>query len=261
MQGYAYAAWRGGAALARAAGDAATGAARDARADDLAGRFDQDFWMPEAGAYALALDGDKRQVDAIASNQGHCLWSGIVQDHEKAAAVARWLVSPELATRWGIRTLATSMTLYNPLSYHNGSVWPHDTASCVAGLRRAGFVDEALQIASDLLAAAAAASGRLPELFAGLTTAEFPGPVPYPASCSPQAWASAAPLLLLRAFLGWEPDLPSGTLALKPVLPAGARRLTLSGVPLGGARVTIDVDGDAVGVSGLPPGVALVRPA
>ncbi len=199
-----------GAALARAAGDAATGAARDARADDLAGRFDQDFWMPEAGAYALALDGDKRQVDAVASNQGHCLWSGIVQDHEKAAAVARWLVSPELATGWGIRTLATSMTLYNPLSYHNGSVWPHDTALCVAGLRRAGFVDEAVQIATDLLAAAAAAGGRLPELFAGLTTAEFPGPVPYPASCSPQAWASAAPLLLLRAFLGWEPDLPVG---------------------------------------------------
>jgi glycogen debranching enzyme len=260
VQGYAYAAWRAGAALAAGVGDRAESAARAARAAELTKRFDADFWMPDRAAYALALDRDKRQVDAIASNMGHCLWTGIVADADKAAAVARWLTSPELFTGWGIRTLATSMACYSPLSYHNGSVWPHDTAICVAGLRQSGFVDEALEVATALLAAANAADGRLPELFAGLTRQEVSVPVPYPASCSPQAWASAAPLLMLRTLLGLEPDVPAGVIRLDPALPAGTGRVHIADLPLGEGRMTISADDGAVAVGNVPPGLAVVRP-
>jgi glycogen debranching enzyme len=187
---------------------------------------------------------------------GHCLWAGIVADPDKAAAVARWLVSPELFTGWGIRTLATSMTRYSPLSYHNGSVWPHDTAICVAGLRRYGFIDEAHLVAGGLLPAADALEGRLPELFAGLTIDEMPVPVRYPTSCSPQAWASAAPLLVVRALLGFEPDVPQGRVDLDPSLPVGSTTLRLTNMPLAAARVDIDVDGAGVEVAGLPSGLA-----
>jgi glycogen debranching enzyme len=190
---------------------------------------------------------------------GHCLWTGIVADRNKAAAVARWLMSPELFTGWGIRTLATSMGRYTPLSYHNGSVWPHDTAICIAGLRRYGFIEEAHRIALGLLMAADALGGRLPELFAGLTIDEMPVPVRYPTSCSPQAWASAAPLLVVRALLGLEPDVPGGRIELDPLLPEGVTKLTIGDLPLAGARVTIEVDGDADAVRGLPLRLALIR--
>jgi glycogen debranching enzyme len=261
VQAYAYAAWRAGAALAHADGDRETAVLRDGRADELAAAFDRDFWMPDRGTFALALDRDKRRVDAVASNVGHCLWAGVINDPDKAAAVAQRLISPELLSGWGVRTLARSMSRYNPLSYHNGSVWPHDTAICAAGLRRAGFATGALRVAGGLLGAVAALGGRLPELFAGLDAAEFPTPVPYPASCSPQAWSSAAPLLLVRALLGLEPDVPSGRIVLDPVLPAGATRLQLTDIPLAGSRVTVNIDGDAVAVRGLPGGLVLVRPA
>ncbi|HUF58777.1 MAG TPA: glycogen debranching N-terminal domain-containing protein [Actinomycetota bacterium] len=256
VQAYAYAAWRGAAALAAADGDEAAAAARHARADHLQARFEQDFWLPDREAFAIALDREKSPVDAIASNMGHCLWAGIVADPDKAAAVARWLVSPELFTGWGIRTLATSMTRYSPLSYHNGSVWPHDTAICVAGLRRYGFIEEAHLVAGGLLPAADALEGRLPELFAGLTIGEMPVPVRYPTSCSPQAWASAAPLLVVRALLGFEPDVPQGRIDLDPSLPVGSTTLRLTNMPLAGARVEIDVDGAGVEVAGLPSGIA-----
>jgi hypothetical protein len=260
VQAYAYAAWRAGAALAAADGDESIAAAHTARAEELRANFERDFWLAEREAFAIALDRDKRPVDGIASNMGHCLWSGIVGDRDKAAAVARWLVSPELFGGWGIRTLATSMGRYSPLSYHNGSVWPHDTAIGIAGLRRYGFVDEANRVALGLLSAADALGGRLPELFAGLTTEEMPVPVRYPTSCSPQAWASSSPLLLVRAFLGLEPDVPAGRIELDPILPDGASALTFADIPLAGARVTVEVDGDAVAVRGLPRGLALIRP-
>jgi glycogen debranching enzyme len=261
VQGYAYAAWRAGAALARATGDEATAAARDRRAHVLRRRFESDFWLPRHEAFAVALDRDKRPVDAVASNMGHCLWTGIVANPDQAAAVARHLVSPAMDSGWGVRTLAAGMGRYNPLSYHNGSVWPHDTAICVAGLRRAGFADEAARVAAGLLAAADACDGRPPELFAGLDRDELPVPVPYPASCSPQAWASAAPLLLVRALLGLEPDAPGGRIELNPVLPEGARHLQVADVPLAGGRVTIEIDDDAVALRGLRPGLTVVRPA
>ncbi|GIU97679.1 MAG: amylo-alpha-1,6-glucosidase [Actinomycetota bacterium] len=261
VQAYAYAAWRAGAALAALAGDGEAAAHRTERAAALQERFERDFWMPERRAFALALDGAKQPVDAIASNMGHCLWTGIVADHDKAAAVAEWLLSPELFSGWGIRTLATSMGRYSPLSYHNGSVWPHDTAICAAGLRRAGFPEASMRVALGLLAAAEALDGRLPELFAGLTPDEVPVPVRYPTSCSPQAWASAAPLLLLRTALGLEPDVPAGRVEVDPVLPPGATALRLADVPLAGTRVSIEVDGDALAVRGLPRGLALIRPS
>jgi glycogen debranching enzyme len=261
VQAYAYAAWRAGAALAAATGDFVTASARRARAEALQDQFERDFWLPDREAFALGLDADKRPIDAVASNMGHCLWAGIVRDPQKAAAVARWLVSPELFTGWGVRTLATSMGRYNPLSYHNGSVWPHDTAICIAGLRRAGFVREAVTVAQGLLRAAAAFDGRMPELFAGITPDDVAAPVPYPASCSPQAWASAAPLLVARCLLGLEPDLPHGYVTIDPVLPPGSTVLRLAGVPLGSSRVTIECERDAVAVRGLPREVMLVRPA
>jgi glycogen debranching enzyme len=261
VQAYAYAAWRAGAALAAAAGDRRTAAIRRRRAEQLQAQFDRDFWLPDRGAYAVALDRDKRPVDAVASNMGHCLWAGIVHDPEKVAAVARWLVSPELSTGWGVRTLATSMKRYNPLSYHNGSVWPHDTALGIAGLRSAGRADEALQLATALLAAAQASQARLPELFAGFTRDDITVPVPHPASCSPQAWASASPLLITRALLGLDPDVPGGTLRLDPLLPTGARRLILADLPLGASRITIEVDRGSVAVSGIPGGLTILRDA
>lgn len=261
VQAYAYGAWRAGAALADATGDHVNAAARRARAETLQAQFERDFWLPGIGAFALALDGDKQPVDAIASNMGHCLWTGIVRDPDQAAGVARWLASPELFSGWGIRTLATTMHRYNPLSYHNGSVWPHDTAICIAGLRRAGFIDEALRVATGLLAAADARSGRLPELFAGLSADRVATPVPYPASCSPQAWAAAAPLLIVRSLLGLEPDMPNGTITIDPVLPPGTSSLELIQMPLGTSRVTIKLDGDALAVRGLPGDITLLRRA
>lgn len=259
VQGYAYAAWRAGAALAAALGDTALAADRNGRADALKRQFNADFWLPSRGAYAIALDRAKCPVDAVASNMGHCLWTGIV-DEDRTAAVAEWLVSPELFSGWGVRTLATSMRRYDPLSYHNGSVWPHDTAICAAGLRRAGCLDESQALTRGLLSAAAACGGRLPELFAGLTPAELSVPVPYPASCSPQAWASAAPLLLLRSVLGLEPDLPNATVALEPVLPFGSTALRMEGLELGNDRVTVEVVEGTLHITGLGPDVAVTTP-
>ncbi len=248
VQGYAYAAWLGGAELAGALGRHELAALRRKRADRLRARFNSDFWLASRGVYALALDAGKRQVDSIASNMGHLLWTGIVPPH-RVASVAGWLCSPQLFSGWGVRTLATSMARYDPLSYHNGSVWPHDTAICVAGLRRAGRPVEAMRIASGLLGAASAMGGEMPELFSGISREEAPMPVAYPASCRPQAWASGAPLLVLRAMLGLEPDVPGGRLSIDPSLPGGADRLRLSGMPLAGSPVDIDVRDGAASVS------------
>jgi glycogen debranching enzyme len=250
VQAYAYAAWLGGADLAAASGDDATAAIRHARAAALKRAFNRDFFLPDRQAFAVALDAEKRAVSSVTSNMGHCLWAGIVEA-EHAAPIARWLTSREFASGWGVRTLATSMARYDPLSYHNGSVWPHDTAIAIAGLRRAGFTGAATDLSVALLRACHATGGRPPELFSGLDPTDMAVPVPYPASCSPQAWASAAPLLVVRAMLGLEPDLPSDRLGLDPVLPPGATHLELEGMALGADRVTIAVRGSEVEVEGI----------
>jgi glycogen debranching enzyme len=153
--------------------------------------------------------------------------------------VAQRLLSDDMFTGWGVRTLAASMTAYNPMSYHNGSVWPHDNALIVAGLMRYGLVDAAQQVAEALLDAADAFDGRLPELFCGFSRDEYPHPVPFPTSCSPQAWASAAPVQLLRSLLRLDPDLPSGTVWFAPALLSRFGEVVVSGLPVGSARAKL----------------------
>ena len=258
VQGYTYAAYVARAHFAEEAGDDRVAATYRAKAAALKRAFNRDFWLEDRQWFAMALDGDKRPLDALTSNMGHCLWTGIV-DRDKADAVARHLLSPEMFNGWGIRTLATTMAGYNPISYHNGSVWPHDSAIVAAGLMRYGFVEQAHRVVLGLLDAAMAVGGRLPELFGGLDRGELPVPLGYPASCSPQAWAAASPLLLVRVLLRFDPWLPHGKLWLDPAVPPAIGRLRVGHIPLGGGRLAVDVDGDRVSVDGLPPGVELVR--
>jgi glycogen debranching enzyme len=258
VQAYVYSAYLARAHFANEAGDTATYDRYRAKAAKLKEDFNRDFWVEEKGWYAVGLDPDKRHIDSLTSNMGHCLWTGIV-DEEKAPLVADRLLSPELFSGWGVRTLATSMGGYNPISYHCGSVWPHDTALVAAGLMRYGFTDHALRLAGALLDAASAQGGRLPELFSGLDRRDFPLPVAYPTSCSPQAWAAASPLLCLRILLRLDPWVPYGKTWLAPVLLPGMSRLKVEGIPLGGARVSVEVDEGGVEVRGLPPGLELVE--
>jgi glycogen debranching enzyme len=255
VQGYAYAAWQARAELAGAFGDADTAQRCQERASTLRTRFAESFYLPARGWYALALDGDKRPVDALASNPAHCLWTGIAADEHAAALIAH-LSGPDMDSGYGLRTLAASMAAYNPMSYHNGSVWPHDTAIAVAGLLRYshldGAADLARRLASGLLDAATAFGGRLPELFCGFPRDRFSPPVPYPTSCSPQAWASAAPLLLVRSFLGLHPHVPCRTLALHPAVPPGWGTITLRDLRLGAATAHITATGDKARIDGLP---------
>jgi glycogen debranching enzyme len=238
--------------FAEEAGDHRTEARYLDRAKRLKEAFNRDFWLPEPRGYALGLDADKRPVDALASNMGHCLWTGIVDD-DNAPAVAEQLLSPDLFSGWGIRTLSTSMRAYNPVSYHNGSVWPHDSALCAAGLMRYGFVDQALQVIDGLLDASASSGGRLPELFAGLTRSDMPTPVAYPTSCTPQAWASAATLQILRLLLRLDPATPHGQVWVAPVLPARVGRLRVDGIDIAGHKLTVDVEADRCEISGAGP--------
>jgi glycogen debranching enzyme len=259
VQGYAYAAYLARAELADGQDDPVTAERWRHQAHGLRAAFDERFWQPERGAYAMALDGEDRPMDAVTSSAGHCLWTGIALP-ERAAVLAERLMRPDVFTGWGLRTLASTMTGYNPVSYHNGSVWPHDTALVAAGLMRYGHVDAALRLVAALLDAASAFDERLPELFGGLDRAELEVPLTYPASCSPQAWAAAAPLLLLRTLLRLDPDLPAGRVHLAPVRPPGTRALSVHGIPLGRARVDVRVEPDgSVEVDGLPEGVQLVR--
>jgi glycogen debranching enzyme len=259
VQGYVYAAYRARAALARESGDLHVAERWSDRAATLKAAFNERFWLPDRGWYALALDRDKRPVDACASNMGHCLWSGIVDD-DKAARVAEHLLSPEMFTGWGVRTLSSAMGAYDPVSYHNGSVWPHDNAFVVTGLMRYGFVDEAQRIAAALLEAAEHFAGRLPELFCGFDRGDYPEPVPYPTSCSPQAWAAATPVQLMRTLLRFDPWLPQGKVWIAPVLPEAFSPLRVAGLALGPRRIELEAaTGRPAVVHGLPAGVEVVR--
>ncbi len=211
--------------------------------------FNRDFWLEDRGWYALGLDADKQPIDTLASNMGHCLWTGIV-DVEKAATVADRLMSPDIRSGWGLRTLGTSMAAYNPVSYHSGSVWPHDTALSAAGLVRYGFIEEAHRLIEGLLDVASAMGGRLPELFAGFSRDEVPQPVAYPTSCVPQAWAAATPLLLLRLLLRFDPGASEQRLWLAPALPPSIRHLRVAGIHVGGRELTVSADGDRCDVDG-----------
>ncbi len=239
VQGYVYAAYLARARIADAADDPARAAYCRERAVRLKEAFNDAFWLPNRGWYAVGLDRHKRPIDSLTSNAGHCLWTGIADD-DKAARVAAHLVSPEMFSGWGVRTLATTMGAYDPLSYHNGSVWPHDTALCVAGLAAYGHTEEATTIALGLLDAAALLDHRLPELLGGFTPDEVPVPVPYPAACAPQAWASAAPVELLRSLIGLRPT-PDGP-TCDPMLPARFLPLALRDLGCGDGRFDVTVD-------------------
>ncbi|WP_211255891.1 glycogen debranching N-terminal domain-containing protein [Microbacterium trichothecenolyticum] len=243
VQGYSYAAMRAGADLLRAWGDDTAAQDWDERASVLRTQFDEAFWMPEENTYALALDADKRQVDAVASNAGHCLWSGIVPTHRADAVIDR-LIAPDMFTGFGIRTLSTQAGAYNPVSYHNGSVWPHDTALAAAGMAAYGRRDAAATVIEGLLDALEAHGGRLPELFCGFSRVDKPVPVSYPASCSPQAWAAATPFELLRIAIGLDLDLPRGIARVQPT-PATIGPIRVDRLPAGPAR--LDVRADAAG--------------
>ena len=249
VQGYVYAAYLARADLADALGEPGAEEWRE-HAVELKRRFHDAFWLPDLGYYALALDGDKRPVDTKTSNVGQCLWTGIVAE-EVAEQVVGHLLSPELFTGFGIRTLATDAATYNPVSYHNGSVWPHDSALVAAGVAGYGFRAEAERILAGLLDAAAAFGGRLPELFCGFDREEIPVPVPYPTSCSPQAWAAGVPYELLRTALGLEADLPHGRLDARPALPL-VGRVRVDGLRLGGHHVSVLADATGAEVEGMP---------
>ncbi|GHF65841.1 glycogen debranching enzyme [Deinococcus metalli] len=195
VQGYAYAAYLAGAQLSRLTGDDAQAAEYEQRARRVQARVQEAFWWPERGYYAHALDGDKRPLRVLVSNPAHSLWTGVIPA-EHAGAVVQTALGPELYSGWGLRTLGTHEVRYNPVSYHNGSVWPHDTAVFALGLERYGFTAEARRVSRDLYDAARwAQDARLPELFAGFTREDGP-PVPYPAACHPQGWDAAIPLAL-----------------------------------------------------------------
>jgi glycogen debranching enzyme len=217
IQGYVYDAQRRCARLARDVwGDQALADRLERRSRDLRERFDRDFWMPERGCHALALDGDKRQVDSLTSNIGHLLWSGLLDDGE-AAATADRLLGEELYSGWGVRTLGAREAGYNPLGYHTGTVWPHDNSLIAAGLARYGYTEAAGTIASSMLRAAPYFEFRLPEVFAGFPSSLTSVPVAYPTASRPQAWAAGTPLLLLTTLLALRPgygqahsELPCG---------------------------------------------------
>ena len=185
-------------------------------AADLKRRFNRDFWVEDGEYFALALDPDGNQVDALSSNIGHLLWSGIV-DKSKAKAVAQHLLGPRLFSGWGVRTLAEGEGRYNPIGYHVGTVWPFDNSFIAWGLRRYGFKDEAAEVAAGILDSAEFFEGRLPEAFGGYEREQTKYPVQYPTACSPQAWSTGTPLLLLRTMLGLEPQ--GDHLVVDPALP------------------------------------------
>jgi glycogen debranching enzyme len=228
IQGYVHDAKVRTARLARTFWDDPALAERLAgEAAELKRRFNRDFWMPSRDYFAVALDGRKRQVDSITSNPGHLLWSGIVDD-DKIEPVVRHLMGPKLFSGWGIRTMAEGEGGYNPIEYHDGTVWPHDTSIIAAGLARCGRREEAATLCAALFAAALHFRFRLPEVFAGYDRAATTFPVEYPTASSPQAWAAGAPLLAIRTLLGLEPV--GDHLAVDPVLPRSIRRLEVRGV-------------------------------
>jgi glycogen debranching enzyme len=229
LQGYAYDAKMRGARLARLVWKDPILANRlEKEAADLKRRFNRDFWVAKGEYFALALDQDGNQVDALTSNNGHLLWSGIV-DRSKAKAVAAHLLGPRLFSGWGVRTLAEGEGRYNPIGYHVGTVWPFDNSFIAWGLRRYGFKQEAARIAAGILDAAEFFDGRLPEAFGGYERSLTKYPVQYPTACSPQAWSTGTPLLLLRTMLGLEPI--GDHLVVDPALARGVGHLELLDIP------------------------------
>ena len=257
LQGYAYDAKLRGARLARDVWkDPEFADALEQQAADLKRRFNRDFWVADGEYFALALDTEGKQVDSLTSNNGHLLWSGIV-DKSKAKAVVRQLMGPRLFSGWGVRTLAEGEGRYNPIGYHVGTVWPFDNSFIAWGLRRYGFKDEAAEIAAGILDAAEFFQGRLPEAFGGYQRGVTKYPVQYPTACSPQAWSTGTPLLLLRTMLGLEPV--GDHLVVDPALPESIGLVALLDIPGRWGRVDAFARGRDM-LEALRPGRRAVRP-
>ncbi len=240
VQGYAHAAWRHAANMAAALGHRADAQHHLYAAERLARTFESLFWCEELSTYALALDGRKRPCRVRTSNVGHCLYAGIARD-DRAKLAADILVAPDSFSGWGVRTVSASETWFNPMSYHNGSVWPHDNAMIAAGLSRYGRTDLALTILNGLLDATAFLElQRLPELFCGFDRRPGEGPTQYPVACSPQAWAAGAVFMLLQATLGMNVDATAHTVSLSsPRLPESISHLHIGGLTVGTASVDL----------------------
>jgi glycogen debranching enzyme len=241
-QGYAWAALRGGAALAELLDEPEAAMALRTRAESLRARFEADFWIDDEQYYALALDGTGKPCRVVTSSPAHCLWTGIVSP-SRAELVARRMLGDAMFTGWGLRTLAANERRYNPLSYHNGSVWPHDTALAALGLRRYGLTGEFLDLATALFEAAQHFEGcRLPELFCGLPRVEGHGPTRHPVACSPQAAAAGVVFQLVTGILGMIPDASANQLTLqRPQLPEWLRWIELHDLRVGGSRLSLRV--------------------
>lgn len=229
LQGYAYDAKRRGARLAREVwGDPAYAERLEREAADLKRRFNHDFWLADDKYFALGMDADANLIDALTSNIGHLLWSGIVE-RDKARHVARHLMGERLFSGWGIRTLAEGEGRYSPVGYHNGTIWPFDNSLIALGLRRYGFDEDAARIAGSMIEAARFFGGRLPGAFAGYDRALTKYPVQFPAACSPHSWSAGAVLMFIRTMLGLEPK--GEHLIVRPHLPKGIGRLELLDIP------------------------------
>jgi glycogen debranching enzyme len=239
VQGYVIRAKRALARMFELDGDGARAERLRDEAAAVEAQLDR-FWLPEPGCYAIGLDRDKRPGSALTSNQGHLLWAGAVDD-ERARCIRDVLTSADMFTGWGVRTLAQSHPAYNPVGYHTGSVWPHDSALIAYGLRRYGFDEDFTLIFEGLLEAASRFNDyRLPELFAGFTREEFDEPVPYPVACQPQAWAAGSIPYLLKWGLGLSPDALNKRLrVVRPSLPRWLQRIDVTGLEIGSARIDL----------------------
>ncbi|MFC5827726.1 glycogen debranching N-terminal domain-containing protein [Nonomuraea insulae] len=260
VQGYACAAAHQGAALLAAFGREGAGRWLD-YAGTMAGRFRDHFWVGAGNGYpALALDRDKQPVDSLTSNIGHLLGTGLLSQGEEAR-VAELLGAPAMSGGFGLRTMSADDGAFSPLSYHCGSVWSHDTAIVIAGLARTGHHRPAAELAQGLLAAAEGFDYRLPELHAGDSRDTVGRPVAYPAACRPQAWSAAAALTLLHAAVGLYPDVPGGKVLLRPLAGAPLGAVTVRGLRVAGAEVTVSIDRSGrAEATGLPPGLVIDGP-
>ena len=239
LQGYVFDAKRRAAEAAEHFGDPAWAARLRQESADLQQRFEERFWCEDLGYYAYALDGDKKPVKTIASNAGHLLWSGIVRP-DRAERIVRRLREPDMWSGWGIRTLSERNPAYNPFSYQNGSVWPHDNGIIAMGCKRYGFAEEAAMIARDISEAGRYfLLNRLPELYAGIERGQGTFPVQYLGANVPQAWAAGSVFHFLRAILGLDAEAAKHTLYVDPLLPHWLPDLTVRRLRVG--QSTIDL--------------------
>lgn len=240
VQGYAYHAKRSAARLLQIAGEYNLADELHDSADKLKKLFNEKFWMEEEGFFAMALDANKEQVKSITTNPGHCLWSGIA-DEDKGKKAGERLLEQDMFSGWGIRTLSKQAINYNPMSYHNGSVWPQDNILVAFGLKKYGLIEQFNKVITSLFGFAQHEPySRLPELFCGFTRKENNLPTEYPVACSPQAWASGSVFLMLEALLGLQPDAQNNTLHINnPTLPDWLDRVQLRNIKIGNSAIDL----------------------